>query len=270
MKPRLNQSGQAAVEYVLLLVLTVAIVVAVAASLFTPLKKFTDFYLGTYTQCLLDYGVLPLNPNQKVSDCQQLAISTGMTGSGQGGSNGQNATQQAAQNNARASAEAMRANMAAHQHAGSRSGAGATVVNSHGNKVDFGPQNGADQANDSTTTFTNVSNTDNYSGGRRWRTPTVQGKKIRGVAGGVSQEELEKIARAGEVQVVRMSDLPGRPPKKMLVKPPPPKAIVESDAGTGKMSFGNLFRLMIMAMIIIAVVVVVGSQLNSISKSMDG
>lgn len=52
--------GQATVEYVLLLVVTIGLLIAVAAQVFTPFNKWAKTYMGSYIGCLLDAGELPM------------------------------------------------------------------------------------------------------------------------------------------------------------------------------------------------------------------
>ena len=54
----LNKRGQAAVEYILLLVITVSLVMG-AKKAFSSLDKFINHYIGEYVICLMEYGELP-------------------------------------------------------------------------------------------------------------------------------------------------------------------------------------------------------------------
>lgn len=58
MKPINNQGGQAIIEYVLLLIVTVGLI-SLAGKLFTPLGQFMNSYMGDYVVCLMEYGELP-------------------------------------------------------------------------------------------------------------------------------------------------------------------------------------------------------------------
>lgn len=53
-----NQAGQAVIEYVLLLVVIVALLLA-AKGLFAGANQFISSYIGDYFICLMDYGELP-------------------------------------------------------------------------------------------------------------------------------------------------------------------------------------------------------------------
>ncbi|RYZ79749.1 MAG: hypothetical protein EOP06_26610, partial [Proteobacteria bacterium] len=69
-----NTRGQAAVEYVLLLILSVAILVALTYQVFTPMRDFFKDYMGTYISCLLETGELPSFGNE---DTQEVLQSEG-------------------------------------------------------------------------------------------------------------------------------------------------------------------------------------------------
>jgi hypothetical protein len=53
-----NQSGQAVVEYVLVLIVTISIIFALK-DVFSGVEKFMYSYIGEYTACLMEYGELP-------------------------------------------------------------------------------------------------------------------------------------------------------------------------------------------------------------------
>jgi hypothetical protein len=53
-----NRSGQAAVEYILLLVIIVSLVIG-ATRAFGEMNKFMNKYIGEYVVCLMEYGELP-------------------------------------------------------------------------------------------------------------------------------------------------------------------------------------------------------------------
>lgn len=53
-----NQNGQAAVEYVLLLVVIVSLIIGMT-KVFSTLEKGVNKYIGDYITCLMEYGELP-------------------------------------------------------------------------------------------------------------------------------------------------------------------------------------------------------------------
>lgn len=56
---RCSSSGQAAIEYILILVVTVAILLMLLMQLFRPMQMFVQAYMGDYVECLLETGELP-------------------------------------------------------------------------------------------------------------------------------------------------------------------------------------------------------------------
>lgn len=54
-----GHSGQAYVEYILILVVTVTLVISLASMIFTPFQSFLQQFMGEYTSCLLESGELP-------------------------------------------------------------------------------------------------------------------------------------------------------------------------------------------------------------------
>ena len=65
-----SRRGQGTLEFVLLIVVFVSLVLALTAQFFKPFKKYADYYLGEYVQCLLDEGELPiLGSENSTVDC---------------------------------------------------------------------------------------------------------------------------------------------------------------------------------------------------------
>jgi hypothetical protein len=93
------KSGQAMIEYVLLLVVSVSLVL-MAKGLFTGMGKFMDGYMGKYVRCLMEHGELPafgaqnpeINKNSGTSYvCAKqfsYSVTTGFSENGSGGLNG--------------------------------------------------------------------------------------------------------------------------------------------------------------------------------------
>jgi len=277
MKPSLNQKGQAAVEYVLLLVLSVAIIVALGSQFFQPMKQWTDLYLGTYITCLLDEGALP---GSSVGDCTTtVSASAGAikfgngTGSGDGAAAGNGPDSPQAK--AAQAGEAARANAANARrrsaHSGRNGGGGGNqFFNQLGKKVQVNSSGTSDTGSDSRESIMSVSGPENDTvRRRRLRQDREVVIKTRGIRGTAS-EELEKIAKAGEAKSSKIeTDSFNTKVKRMTLKPPLPKITLSGDEDGNQFSIGNLFRIGLMVIIILAIVYVVGTQLNSVSKSMD-
>lgn len=54
-----SQNGQALVEYILIISLSVALILGLMNQFYAPFGKWLDNYLGKYLECLLDVGELP-------------------------------------------------------------------------------------------------------------------------------------------------------------------------------------------------------------------
>ena len=54
-----NSAGQAALEYILILVISVAVIMGLVARLNNSFKVYFDSYMGQYLTCLLETGELP-------------------------------------------------------------------------------------------------------------------------------------------------------------------------------------------------------------------
>jgi hypothetical protein len=71
LKGTFEQQGQALVEYILILVVTLTLVIGVATKLIPQLSDFMQNYAGAYVECLLETGDLPYfitnNPNSECS-----------------------------------------------------------------------------------------------------------------------------------------------------------------------------------------------------------
>lgn len=92
-----SQSGQGIVEYILLLVVIIALASALLYQFVPVLKNVVDYNIGSYLQCLLDQGELPgLGGDNDVQDCDFVPINTAGTGNdsanGRSGSNSSNSS----------------------------------------------------------------------------------------------------------------------------------------------------------------------------------
>lgn len=91
-KSRVSQAGQAVVEYILVLVVTVSIIIGILYQFNDAFKGFLDNYFGDYIACLLETGELPSlggdGPTQ--SECNagfaNFSIANGRPSKGSNGS----------------------------------------------------------------------------------------------------------------------------------------------------------------------------------------
>lgn len=271
-----NQHGQALIEYVLILVITVSLILALISQVFEPIQKHLDNYMGKYIQCLLEMGELPTlgasdSPvAEEGGDCNSRfdAASLGAGRPPSSGSGGAGAGSGSGSDSDSSSSGG-----------GSSSRGGATYAgsSSRGGRSFIGTRRGASQGIDgaapknekvveinlegggSSSFFKN-----NTSAGRR-----VQGRKTRYVAlTGLTDAEKKKLERkadgSGSRTVVGEGIAP--PPKKTAVKPPELKTELPPEE---PMTIGNFIRIIFIAAIIIALVIFVGGQALQMSKSFE-
>jgi hypothetical protein len=268
-----NQRGQATTEYVLLLVVVVAIFAMASARLFTPVKKWADFYMGDYTYCLIDNGELPRELGGNPVECEQLQAQNGFD---KASVDKRNADQAQADAAARAKAKAQ---AAAQQAQGARKVRGYRGSSSSGsyNPADFSnpnrPKGGADGGGSSVRQVARLENNS--------RKDQIIGSdaayyKSRTVAIDLPAEyahEQEKIMRreAKVSQVVAVSDTDrALTIKKLKMK----TQIKRKDASINAsqddgFSFGGMLRMAIIFGILAVVIFLIGSQINSVMKGMD-
>ncbi|MFN7263161.1 MAG: hypothetical protein ACK5UJ_05080 [Pseudobdellovibrionaceae bacterium] len=267
-----SRSGQAVTEYVLLIAIVLVLLLMLANKVIKPMKSFTDSYMGSYIECLLDVGELPsLGFNNTVIDSEcntrfepfdplrgrpprQVAPST------PGGSS-QGERSQVASNPSSSSGGG--------QSRGRRSATLDMQFRSN-------PGSGSDAAGGKEPNQRIVAEALPESRFQRvgsigggGTSGSVRRIENRGFTGWLAQER-EKAKRREErlrkVASVEGSSTPGVV-KKMVVKPPTPK-IIQSEAEFD-LGFGKIFRIAIIVAIILALLFFIGGQALQISKSMQ-
>lgn len=86
-----NQKGQATLEFILLIIVGIALALALTAQFFKPVGNFVNNVVGDYFQCLLDTGELPVLGGESESECTlnyEGASGTGLNADSAGGGRG--------------------------------------------------------------------------------------------------------------------------------------------------------------------------------------
>jgi len=68
----LNNSGQAIIEYVLMLIISVSLILTLVTQIFKPMEKYMQAFMGDYVQCLLETGALPSFGGDSVPNAQDM------------------------------------------------------------------------------------------------------------------------------------------------------------------------------------------------------
>ncbi len=266
-------------EYILLLVIILSVALADSAALFKPFDKWARNYIGEYIFCLLDEGELPsLGGESTVSECNanfdNYTFGEGRpprsggsdSDSDSGGSSDQGSRDRLrrSRNTGGDNADGAAGRMGRNRRSAMNLGAG----------FDNGAGSGRGSPVDVTGQYASSRSNNRTSFGRSYRYEvTPRGVAYIGITGYLAQEQ-EKIKRREEKvrSVGRASETAsgfargkGRNVTSEL-KPPPDKA---PEIGEVDWSFGEMFRMLLIIVIIIALVLFVGSQVMQISKSME-
>ncbi len=130
-----SQSGQAVLEYLLILIVVVGIALGVLYQLNTALKKYVQSYFGDYVACLLETGELPslgggggVNADSCESEYEEFSLKNGRPliagdgsssggdgagGGGNGGGRGDRSSSRVTRNNSSINAERSQGNQVA-------------------------------------------------------------------------------------------------------------------------------------------------------------
>lgn len=298
LKTECDQSGQAAVEYILLLVVSVSIIVGLKNA-FKGAGDFVNNYVGAYTQCLMEYGELPSlglddveltrHKNDAEEGCnpkfKNFTFAEGRppieTGGGSSQSKSSSNFNEKSEKSSRESRESSNlANRANSSPSGSSGVSGSNKNNSPystGNLRRNGSGSVADGARASKIKEIEEQDQsdllESRSSGSESRTIYRVRDKYRPLTGRLA-EDLEKRANKtlkrtpGRQSALRSSEdeyLPG--PRKSYIKQPERKVAAveeEKDSGWG---LGNLVKWIMIIGIIIAIVIFFGGQIMNYSNS---
>lgn len=263
------------VEYVLVLVVTISILLALVYQIFKPFQSFVKSYMGDYVQCLLETGELPGLGNEETAalladeGCDsKFAAATLASG-------------RPSRYDSQGTNNATRSDPSSYESSssgggGGGGGGGSSGSSSSGNNLLIGSMKKKNATevggapNDKVTEIPLAEGSkfynrkDSYSQDSISKNP----KQTYVAITGLSEEEKKKKERQENSKrtVVTGENLDG-PAKKTVVKPPPPKELKEKE--DEPLTFGNFFRFLLIAAIVIAIIVVFGSQALRIAKSQE-
>lgn len=277
-----NNQGQALIEYVLMLIITVALVLALISQVFKPFGEFIDNYMGKYVGCLLEYGELPtLNSStpsaaDEDSECNKrfangtLANGRPPNGSGKNGGEDSEGGDSSKNGSSGDSGGGSSSGGSSGSYAGSASRGGSQYMNSR-RRPSMGIDSGSDRGGGGKVVeialesggggaFFKSSNGGRYIG---------PGRKTHSVGiTGLTEAERKKLEKKadGAGSVITTSETIAPPPKKTAVKKPEVKAVIEEEK---PLTVGNFIRYLFIAALVIALVIFIGGQALQMSKSFD-
>lgn len=267
------QRGQGVVEYILVLVVVVAIILGGIYQLNTAFREWAVNYFGTYLACLLEAGELPsiggtpgdsgvCNELFKPFNLAEGRRLAGAAGSSTSGSDPKQSGRGAREGNSGGANSRGFSKIGGNGSGNFNGGRGATSGKFGGNKKNKAGSNGA---------YTGSTETGNYGGSysatnRRLDT-SVKHRLDNKFAFQDDREEDQKKSRAAPSKKEREESRTPAARSKVKQRKEMDK-VARADADVG-MDFPNFMRYLIIAGIIIALVLVVGGQMLQVGKSME-
>lgn len=271
-----GRQGQAAVEYVLMLVVSVAMVMALGYQIFKPFQSFVKSYMGDYTACLLETGELPSLGN---SDAEAALSEQGCD------ANFEAATLAGGRPpRSGGGAEAKNDSQGNKNDGSSGSGSGGSGGGGAGGGSSSGSSNNllVKSMKKKTATEMGAAPSEKITeiplaeGGKFYNRKGSYSSEARaqiakttyvGIAGLTEEEKKKQERKDGNKRVVASGESFAPPLKKIPVKKPEPKP--EKEIEDTPLTFGNFFRFLLIAAIVIAIVVMLGTQILKFAKSQE-
>jgi hypothetical protein len=270
-----NRRGQAAVEYVLMLVVSVALLVALAYQVFRPMQEFLQDYMGSYIACLLETGELPSLGNSDSKDQLQaegcdakFKPATAKSGRPPADASSSSSDSSSSKDKSSSSSDSDSS-----KSGGGSSASSADASNGRNLLTRSGRRGGADgpKASDGKTTDIPIADPGSKFYNRRTDANSASGnagrRTVLGGVGFTDDEKKKQTRKENSNNSMNLSDESGRKDKKISIQKPERK--VAAEAEDEAMTFGNFFRFLLIAAIIIALVMVLGSQALKIVKSQE-
>lgn len=259
-----SQSGQAMIEYTLMLIISVGLVLMVMYKIFQPLQGFVKNYMGDYIGCILETGELPAMGGESTFADDEGCNHTFEPGTLKAG------------RPYKAAGAAGAGKEGNKEGKGSNSGGGSGGGGAYSGPANRGfgnrgtPSADTQVANAKVTEIAvNGGTSSGFFSGKSggW---TGQPKKETSVfLSGLSEEEKKKIEKKKTEGTARVISSEGvaTVAKKSIVKPPEPKVV--DMAEDEPMTFGNFIRILFIVCIVLAIVIFIGGQVLQMSKNSD-
>lgn len=285
MKQR-SESGQAIVEYILILVVSVTLILSLASVIFTPFQVFLNQFLGEYVSCLLESGELPPMgtdslkaktscPIPKFRGGVPVSISGGPPGPGYDGSSSSDKGSSSGSGESDKNSSNADGSDSAKNGKGSRGN-----PNSRGSgRIESRPT-ASDGAGGSSSRSREIGLPDQVGGGPG----TFSGNKFANTALGLSKnktraigldgmtddqkQKLKSKERGGQTKFSAGEGLTAKE-KKTTIKPPERKVASATEEEETGFQFGNLIRILFIIAIIVIIIALIGGQIAQMMKSWE-
>lgn len=297
-----RNSGQAVVEYILIVSIAVALVFIMKGA-FKGMSNFIDNYLGLYTECLMAHGELPslgVSDSASFSDGSGLKehlnsdykcesgfksftlvegrppIATSSAGSGSRASSGgsKNNQETSAGGSSSSSSEKSKRDNAVSGGGSSSNPYESGQVRRGRSSADGFASNGGNKSR-----LIEEGEGDELDGSGRRRKPRESRiiyrdrQRYRAVLGQEAEQLLNQSSRSTfkrkpTSRTIAKADGGNAPgPRSGLMKPPPEKKILSADTPDEGWGFGKLIKFILIIGIIVALVILFGGQLLNYSNS---
>ena len=271
--PFSSQSGQGILEYILVLLVAIAVIMGGIYQLNDAFKSWANNYFGNYIACLLETGDLPSiggTPGDS-GVCNQLfepfSLAKGRrlkpigptAGSGDGsgpGDSSRGRSEKGEGNNGRPSFQV------AGGGGRSRGSIGWAGSGGRPQRVKITPRSASGGGEETNTGSTRVSSA---GGDLRSQQISKSGRRLLLDNGSVTGDDKdERRQKRQSVGSSTNSGMENRSKNRIPLRMNPPKK--EALANDEPLTFGNFIRILLIAAIIIALVMVIGGQLMSMGK----
>lgn len=260
-----SQSGQAVVEYILILVVTVGLILGGVYKLNDSFRIWANNYFGSYIPCLLETGMLPiidgndgdssvcLQANKPFTPDGNPLLKNSSPGGGKGPNGGANERDSAGAGGSGTSTQHVGTFNTSHGSGGASSGSSAAKKSSK------------DAASYTGSTSTSGSGTGYHALNQRLDTGVKQRLDTSHYAFEDEKPAKEKRSVASSAKPQGSENKVAR--SRIRGKTAGLNAIAQSE--DKPFSFGNFIRILIIAAILVALAVFLGGQMLQIGKSME-
>ncbi len=288
-----QKSGQAVVEYILIIAVTLSLIIGLKNT-FSQAGKFFENYIGAYTECLMDYGELPsfgvsdkdmkqhLSAGRKCEvKFEKFSLSEGrsLKSNPGGGSNLAAAQSENSSANSGSTSDNSRSQSNQSNSSGGSSGGGSGGSDNRirNARSVSRTSDGGSNANGKVKTIENEESGDEgsgSSGSRQSRTIYRDRNKYKAVTGQLAEQILKSDKgipkrEPGSRTIAKADDSSGNGigPRVSIVPGPQEKVVQLEEDKPADWGFGNFLKWILIAGMIIAIVIFFGGQIMNYSNS---
>ena len=252
--PLRGRSGQAVVEYILLMVVSVGLITVLALRLIGPFRDWARNYLGAYVECLLDAGELPtLSGEVEGSACEEgfekFSYADGRPPVSSSPLSPPRGSQLPPYNPS--DARAPQTNLGPQ---GQSRGAGADGASKDQKKENVGEV---------------LPGSPFYAGGSSSTQPAAQGRTQVLSTEQLTEAERRRLPRRGSSNTTVGQIDSSRAARKGLVIPPRERKPSSMDTDVEPWSFGRIFRIAFIVAILAVLFLLIALQARQIQKSLE-